>query len=127
MKSWPAQRYSMRREELYLSDIVEAADAIREFLAGIDRAAFFDSNLIQSAVLQKLIVIGEAAAKLPKEFRERHTEVEWSDIVAFRNIAVHSYFSVDWSIVFITATKDVPELRRIIADLLAREYPDSPL
>jgi len=54
-------------------------------------------------------------------------EVEWSDIAAFRNIAVHSYFSVDWSIVFITATKDVPELRRIIADLLAREYPDSPL
>ncbi|MCM2359491.1 MAG: DUF86 domain-containing protein [Geobacteraceae bacterium] len=116
----------MRREELYLSDIVEAADAIREFLAGIDRAAFFGSNLIQSAVLQKLIVIGEAAAKLPKEFRERHMEVEWSDIVAFRNIAVHSYFSVDWSIVFFTAMKDVPELRRLIANLLAREYPDSP-
>ena len=62
----------MRREELYLSDIVEAADAIREFLAGIDRAAFLSSNLVQSAVLQKLIVIGEAAAKLSQEFRERH-------------------------------------------------------
>jgi uncharacterized protein with HEPN domain len=116
----------MRREELYLSDIVEAADAIREFLAGIDRADFFGSKLVQSAVLQKLIVIGEAAAKLPKEFRERYPEVEWSDIVAFRNIAVHSYFSVDWSIVFITATRDVPELRRVIADLLDREYPGSP-
>ena len=48
----------MRREELYLSDIVEAADAVREFLGGIDRETFFASNLIQSAILQKLIVIG---------------------------------------------------------------------
>ena len=44
----------MRREELYLSDIIEAADAIREFLDTVDRTAFLGSNLIQSAVLQKL-------------------------------------------------------------------------
>jgi uncharacterized protein with HEPN domain len=116
----------MRREELYLSDIVEAADAIREFLAGIDRAAFFSSNLIQSAVLQKLTVMGEAAAKLPKGFREQHAEVEWSDIIAFRNIAVHAYFSVDWAIVWVTATGDVPELRKIIADILIRDYASTP-
>ena len=42
----------MRREELYLGDIVEAADAIREFLGNIDHPAFFESDLIQSAVLQ---------------------------------------------------------------------------
>jgi uncharacterized protein with HEPN domain len=116
----------MRREELYLSDMVEAADAIREFLAGIDRAAFLGSNLIQSAVLQKIIVIGEAAAKLPQEFRERHPEVEWSDIVAFRNIAVHAYFSVDWSIVWVTATGDVPELRKIVAEIQIRDYASAP-
>ena len=116
----------MRREELYLSDIVEAADAIREFLAGIDRAAFLGSNLIQSAVLQKLIVIGEAAAKLSQEFRERHLEAEWSDIVAFRNIAVHAYFSVDWPIVWVTAIGDVPALRKIVADILIRDYASAP-
>ena len=114
----------MRREELYLTDMVEAADAISQFLLGVEQDAFSQNDLLRSAVLQKLIIIGEGAARLPKEFQERHTEIEWKDIVAFRNIAVHAYFAVDWSIVWVTATKDVPELRSKIALILAEDYPD---
>jgi uncharacterized protein with HEPN domain len=114
----------MRREELYLTDIVEAADAIQRFIEGVQREDFFDDELRQSAVLQKLIVIGEAAARLPKEFTERHPKVEWTDIVGFRNIAVHEYFSVNWSIVWVAATQDAPELRRKVAEILAGEYAD---
>jgi len=114
----------MRREELYLSDIVEAADAIERFIEGIRRKDFAGDELRRSAVLQKLIVIGEAAARLPMDFREHHSEVEWPDIVGFRNIAVHEYFAVDWSIVWVTATQDVPGLRREVARILAEEYSD---
>ncbi|MBC7238103.1 MAG: DUF86 domain-containing protein [Chloroflexi bacterium] len=52
----------MRPERLCLLDIVEAADAIARFLHGVDRSQFMDDELRQSAVLQKLIVIGEAVA-----------------------------------------------------------------
>ena len=91
----------MRREELYLTDIVEAADAIQRFIEGIQREDFFGDELRQSAVLQKLIVIGEAAARLPTEFTNRHPEIEWADIAGFRNIAVHEYFAVDLSLIHI--------------------------
>ena len=114
----------MRREELYLTDMVEAADAISQFVLGVEQDAFSQNDLLRSAVLQKLIIIGEGAARLPKEFQERHTEIEWKDIIAFRNIAVHAYFAVDWSIVWVTVTKDVPELRSKIALILAEDYPD---
>lgn len=54
----------MRREQLYLSDIVEAADAIQRLNSDIpDQDAFMHDELRQSAVLQQLIVIGEAAAR----------------------------------------------------------------
>jgi len=114
----------MLPEELYLTDIVEAADAIQRFTEGIQRESFYDDELRQSAVLQKLIVIGEAAARLPVEFQERHPEIEWTDIVGFRNIAVHEYFAVSWTIVWVTATKDVPDLRRKVVRILAEEYAD---
>jgi len=115
----------MRREELYLADMLEAADAIQQFLAGIDRNSFLESDLLRSAVLQKLTIIGEAAARLPKEFRDRHTDIEWTDIIGFRNITVHAYFAVDWSIIWVTAIQDTPELRRVVADILLREYPEA--
>lgn len=111
----------MRPEELYLTDIVDAADAIARFLEGISKEDFMSDELRQSAVLQKLIVIGEAAARLPTGFKTRRSEVDWQDIVAFRNIAVHAYFAVDWSIVWTTATEDVPVLRQQVERILQEE------
>ncbi len=112
----------MRREELYLTDIIEAGDAIQRFLKDVEQNAFLKDELLQSAVLQKLMIIGEAASRLPKEFRDRHSEIEWEDIIGFRNIAVHAYFAVEWSIVWVAATQETPELRRKIADILTKEY-----
>jgi uncharacterized protein with HEPN domain len=108
----------MRPERLYLNDIIEAADAIFRFLTGVGEADFMNDELRQSAVLQKLIVIGEAAARLPEGFKERHPQIPWRDIAAFRNIAVHAYFAVNWRIVWETATQDVPDMRSQIASLL---------
>jgi hypothetical protein len=60
----------MRREHLYLHDIRETCDMIQAFLEGLDASAFLASELHKAATLQKLTVIGEAAARLPQAFRE---------------------------------------------------------
>jgi uncharacterized protein with HEPN domain len=111
----------MRRERLYLQDIVEACDLLDTFLEGMDASAFMASELHKAATLQKLAVIGEAASRLPQEFREKHPEVEWRDIIAFRNIAVHAYFAVQWDIVWATAHDDVPALRSQVRKILQSE------
>jgi uncharacterized protein with HEPN domain len=113
----------MRPEELYLSDIVEAADSIAHFLTGVRQDTFVGDDLLRSAVLHKLTIIGEAASRLPREFRDRYPEIEWADIAAFRNIAVHAYFAIDWSVVWVAATQDAPDLRDKVANILAQEYP----
>ncbi len=114
----------MRREGLYLQDIVEAADAVAAFVIGQTRETFVGSDLLRSAVLHKLMIVGEAAARLPQEFRDLHPEIDWRGIVGTRNIVVHAYFRVDWDLVWSSATDDLPDLRRIVADILRREYPE---
>ena len=64
----------MRREILYLQDIVEACDLLGSFLEAMDESAFMASELHKAAALQKLAVIGEAAARLPQDFREKHRD-----------------------------------------------------
>jgi uncharacterized protein with HEPN domain len=106
-------------------DILDACQAIGRFLQQTDEITFAQNELVQSAVLQKLIVIGEAAARLPRSFTARYPDIEWADIVAFRNVAVHEYFAVDWKIVWVTATKDVPVLQAQIKALLDQLKEDS--
>ena len=112
----------MRSEEQYLTDIVEAADAIARFIAGIDQEAFLQDELRQSAVIQKIEVIGEAAGKISHRLRDRYLELDWPRIVGMRNILVHSYFSVKPGIVWQTATQAVPNLREKIAQILVKEF-----
>jgi uncharacterized protein with HEPN domain len=70
----------MRHDGLYLNDIVEAADHIADFIAGVDFDGFQKSEMLRSAVVQKLAVIGEAAARVSEDLRSRHPEVPWPQI-----------------------------------------------
>jgi len=115
----------MRREALYLDDIVEAGEAIARFLEGVDRAAFLTSELIQSAVLQKLTVMGEAVANLPDSLKQKYPHVPWREIVKFRNAAVHAYFGMNWPLIWITATQHAPLLKRDVTAIIAAEGYDA--
>jgi uncharacterized protein with HEPN domain len=111
----------MRRETLYLLDIVEAVEALRRFLFGCSPEGFLADELLRSAVVHKLTIIGEAASRLPREFRLRYPQVMWRDIVDFRNVAVHAYFDLVWPTIWVTATQDAPALGRQVAEILASE------
>jgi uncharacterized protein with HEPN domain len=113
----------MRPERLYLLDILEAAQSIRRFTDGVQESDFLQSDMLQSAVLQKLTIIGEAASKLELGFTARHPQVPWRDIVAFRNIAIHAYFAVEWPIVWVAATEETPALRTQVQAIITQEFP----
>ena len=112
-----------RPERLYLADILEAADAALGYVAGTTREAFFEDDRTRGAVTYKLIIIGEAATHISDRLRARYPDVPWSDVVGFRNIAIHAYHQVAWRVVWNTVTEDVPRLRRQIAEILEAEYP----
>lgn len=59
----------MRPEQLYLADIVAAAEAVAEFIAGLEAEDFYQDHKSQSAVLQKLIVIGKLPPVCPRILR----------------------------------------------------------
>lgn len=115
----------MRREDLYLADMLEACRAVARFIADMDEAAFQESELHQAAVLQKLTVIGEAASRLSSELQASHPQIDWRAITGFRNIAVHAYFSVDWSIVWATAIYDLPPLQKDLETILEAQGTDA--
>jgi uncharacterized protein with HEPN domain len=94
---------------LYLRNIIDKAEEAVAFCQGAALPDFLQNNMLQSAVVMKLIVIGEEARKLPPEITDA-IPLPWRMITGFRNMAVHEYFNLDLSQVWVTAQEDLPEL-----------------
>jgi uncharacterized protein with HEPN domain len=114
----------MRREELYVADLVDNARAVQEYLAGITRDRWDEDRVLRDAVLYRLMLLGEIASALPDEMRDRYPNVAWRSIRAFRNLAVHKYFGVDWAVVWQIARVEVPLLEEQAMSIMRAEFPD---
>jgi uncharacterized protein with HEPN domain len=65
----------MRREELYLADLVDNTRAVGEYLAGVSRERWDEDKVLRDAVLYRLLLLGEIASALPEELRDRYPHV----------------------------------------------------
>ncbi len=111
----------MRRDDAYLLDILIAARKALKFVEGIDRNKFEDNEIIQNAVMRPLEIIGEASAKISKDFRKAHPEIPWREMVGLRNRLIHEYFRIDYGAVWDTIHKDLPKPIEIIEPLVPKE------
>lgn len=83
------------RDPATLLDMVIAGRRIKEFIAGQDFAEFSRDLKTQSAVIHQILILGEGARRLSKEFRDRHAGIPWSDIIRMRDRLIHHYEGTD--------------------------------
>jgi len=114
----------MQREALYVADLVESSRTVRGYLDGIGRERWDEDQVLRDAVLYRMLLLGEIASALPDSLRDRYPHVAWRHIRAFRNLAVHKYFSVDWAVVWQIAQEEVPLLEEQAVGILRAEFPD---
>ena len=71
-------------------------------------------------------MIGEAAKKVPTEYKALHPHVEWRALAGIRDRLIHGYFAVDHAIVWDVVTTKVPLLRQQVEALLGIEGHELP-
>lgn len=112
----------MRPEPAFLRDIFVSASKIQGLTEGSSLEALSRDDTAQAAVLYHLVIIGEAASKLPSVLLERYPEVPWHAVVALRNRVIHGYFGIDWNLIWQAVTEHVPALRETVARILWKEF-----
>lgn len=113
---------SKRDVRLFLADMLDALEKIERYTAGLSHEEFWENDLVADAVVRNLEVIGEAARHVPVEARERFPEVQWRQIVGFRNVVIHEYFAVDLDIVWTVVKHHLPQLRAALKKIFAELY-----
>ena len=109
---------SERSAELLLEDMLESCDRILEYTQGLAFDDFKKNYLVVDAVVRNFTIIGEAAGRIPDEYRKKHSEIEWDRIRGFRNRIVHDYFGIDYQIVWLIIENNIPELRELIKKII---------
>ena len=106
-----------RDPNLFLFDILISADAIEEYFNKISKKEFFESQLLQDAVVRRLEIIGEAAKNIPLRIKNQNEKIAWKKIVGLRNILTHGYFGVNVERVWNIVKNDLPELKKQIRNI----------
>lgn len=98
----------MREYRLLLSDILQAAEDIRNFTQGVSREDFVADEKTRSAVLYKFAVMGEATKLLPDQVRAQYPDIPWRSIAGLRDRVIHGYIGVDYNLLWETIDKKIP-------------------
>jgi len=91
---------------------------IDAFAGGMDFESFKSDIKTVRAVELNLIIIGEAANRIPGPVEEEYPQIPWPLMRAMRNRLVHAYFEVDERLLRDTVKNDLPLLVNPLQSLL---------
>ena len=105
---------------LYLDQILEIIQLIRESLAGSKEEDFLANRDKGDATALRLSAIGELSRKLSEELRCRHPQIPWPRMYSLRNIVAHHYDKLDHRVIWHVATSALDELYTVCRGELDR-------
>ena len=104
----------------HMRHMLDSAESIVEFVEGLTESEFRSDRRTHRAVQLEIVIIAEAAGRLPDETRVHLGDIPWHEIRAMRNRIVHEYDKVNEAKVWRAATTDVPVLIAAVRELLAQ-------
>lgn len=98
------------RDLAQLWDMREYARVAASLAEGLTLERLRSNQHDQLAPAKAIELIGEAASRVSKEYRDSHPELPWSSIIGMRHRLVHDYRGIDFTRVWGVVTLSIPLL-----------------
>ncbi len=119
------ENHEPRDPKLYLKEIIEYIDDIKDITQGLTYETFLQHKINMHALKDVLRDIAEAVWAISKNKRVRdlfyHYHIPYEKLCGMRHELTHEYFSANWPSIWNTAINDLPRLqpqfKKILDDL----------
>ena len=104
--------------------LVHIHNAIKEiegFTKDSSRESFLNNPLLINAILFQFTIIGEAIIHVDNDILAKYV-YPWHKVRGFRNFILHEYHAIEFRIVWEAVIKDLPELKKIIEQIITNEF-----
>jgi uncharacterized protein with HEPN domain len=92
-----------------LADMVHAIERIQAYATDADSGNGYDPKTFD-ALCFCFVILGEAAAHLPREVQEQAPEIPWQQVIDMRHFSAHQYWRLDPTVIHRTILDDIPPL-----------------
>ena len=103
---------SEKEDAVYIEHMLDSILRIDEYVES--KELFYDSHLVQDAVIRNLQVMAESSQRLSEVIKNNYPEIPWKNISGFRNILVHDYLGVDLDMIWSVVEQELPGLEKVL-------------
>lgn len=109
----------MKDDTIFLQHILDSITRIESFTRTAVKKRFLNDEMMQSAIIRQIEIIGEAVKNLPIGFTQKYPLVQWGAIAGTRDKLIHHYFGVDLDLIWdVVVQKELPKLKSQIEKIL---------
>ena len=103
-----------------IEKIIYYCDRLQEHVLtfGNSKEKYITNKQYQDACSLVIIQIGEQVGRLSDEFKNQHSDIDWTGIKGMRNVHAHDYDNVMFDVAWESITDDVPNLREYLEELI---------
>jgi uncharacterized protein with HEPN domain len=105
----------------YLQHILDETEYLISQAQGLSGDEFMQDETLKRAFVRSIEIIGEATKQVPEDIRQKYTHIQWRAMAGMRDRLIHSYFGVDYDIVWDVVINKIPGLRQEIEEILRNE------
>ena len=102
-----------KNDKCYMEKALAEIEIVISYTKGLSYDEFMSDTRNIDATVFRLQQMIEQIKNLSVEFKEKHNEIPWGDIIGFRNGIVHEYGSTDYSTVYEVISRDIYQLKEL--------------
>jgi len=102
---------------VYLEDMIGAIKEIEQSTRDISYEAFVGNFEKLNSVAYDVLIIGEAANKIPDPIQERYPQIPWRVLKDIRNKHIHEYHTVKADKLWKMAKLSLPKIKSMLLEM----------